>query len=139
MNGHTIPARIYRPTLGSLDEGRPMYREAEALIDTGASHVFIDDSIAGELGLQERNPKNVSTVRGDVGGVGYSALLVVKGLEFREHIEVISMKNAKKRMNYDIVLGCTFLERFFFEYDGPQGHIIFHLPDVPIPEDDYAG
>lgn len=137
-HGHTIKARIYRPTLGALDEGQAAYREADALLDTGASHVFIDGSIAGELGLRERNPKEVKTIHGDAGGVGYSALLYVPDLNFREHIEVVSMKNTERRMNYDIVLGCTFLERFVFEFDGPGGQILFRFEDPDSADDDYA-
>lgn len=139
LDGHTIPARIYRPSLGPLDEGQAAYREADALIDTGASHVFIDNGIAGELNLPERNKKNISTVRGDVGGIGYSGRLLVRDLLFDEHIELVAMKGAEKRMNYQIVLGRAFLERFFFEYDGPNGQLVFHLADPFQIDDDYAG
>jgi predicted aspartyl protease len=138
MHGHTVKTRIYRPTLGPLDEGQVAFREAEALIDTGASHIFIDASIAGSLGLRERNPKEISTVRGDIGGVGYSALLVVPDLSFREHLEVIAIKGSEKRMNYEIVLGCTFLERFRFEFDGPNGQLLFYIEEPDAISDDYA-
>lgn len=115
-----------------------MYQDADALIDTGASHVFIDAHIAGELNLPERNRKSISTVSGEVGGLGYSGRLVVRGLEFDEHIELVAMKDSEKRMNYKIVRGRTFLERFLFEYDGPSGQLVFRLPDLPYDDDGYA-
>jgi predicted aspartyl protease len=139
IDGHTIHARIYRPTLGPLDEGQSSYKFADALIDTGASDVFIDSSIAGSLGLRERNPKSVNTVRGDAGGVGYSALLVVPELDFQEHIEVIAMRIGAGKMNYPIVLGRSFLERYRIQYDGPNGTMLFEwdLPEHLLPEDDF--
>jgi len=126
IEGHTIRVRIYAPTVGQLDQSAPHRTIANALVDTGASDVFIDASIAAELNLRERNPRTIKTIRGDAGGVGYSAYLAVPDLEFGENFEVVALRmQGQGRMNYDLVLGRTFLERYRIQYDGPMGTMLF--------------
>ncbi len=126
IEGHTIRARIYAPVAGKLNPAAPFREVSNCLIDTGASDVFIDASIAAELNLRERNPRTIKTIRGDAGGVGYGAYLAIPDLHFGENIEVVALRmQGQGRMNYDIVLGRTFLERYRVQYDGPSGTMLF--------------
>jgi predicted aspartyl protease len=102
-----------------------------ALIDTGASDVFIDASIAAELNLRERNPRTIKTIRGDAGGSGFAAYLAIPDLDFGENFEGVALRmQGQGRMNYDMVLGRTFLERYRIQYDGPSGTMLFEW-DLP--------
>lgn len=126
IEGHTIRARIYGPMVGKLNPEAAHRTVTNALIDTGASDVFIDASIAAELNLREHNPRTIKTIRGDAGGAGYGAYLAVPDLHFGENIEVVALRiQGSGRMNYDIVLGRTFLERYRVQYDGPSGTMLF--------------
>ena len=70
-------------------------------------------------------------------GIEYSARLVVPELGYSRFIEVVALHASQRRLSYDIILGTSFLKDFFFEYDGPNACLLFHLGDEE-PDDGYA-
>ena len=116
--GHHVPARILRDSLQSVDEGQPHFVGADALIDTGATYVFIDPSVASALNLKQIDQGEIETVGQRVGCAVYSGILEVPDLWFKERLNLWAP--TVKRMSYSIVLGRDFLKNFVVTFDGPK-------------------
>ena len=120
--GHHVPAKIHRDALQGLDEGQVHYVPANALVDTGASYVFIDPSVAATLALKQVDQGEIDTVGQRVGCLVYSGILEIEDLGFRERLNLWAPN--VKRMSYSIVLGREFLRRFIVTFDGPKDCMI---------------
>jgi predicted aspartyl protease len=113
----------------------------EAVIDTGASGICIDQRVANRLKLIESNEKPMQLADGtSVMATGYRAVLKVKGLGFHDHVEVFGVK--MKHPSNRVLLGRSFLKRYRVNYNGPEE--TFHFYDAnngPVPNylEDFDG
>jgi predicted aspartyl protease len=136
--GFMIPACIHRDVGGSLSDGEQAIFSDQALIDTGASAVFIDPSVAAALNLKQVDQSEIETAGGRVGVLVYSGVLEVPLLGYKERIELRAPK--VKRISYSIVLGRSFLRQYHIVIDGPNDLLTFSRPGlVELPDDDHAG
>lgn len=124
--GYMIQASIHRD-LGSepLSEGEAKVFSGEALIDTGASSVFIEQSVAAALNLKQVNSSEIQTAGGKVGVLVYSGVLEVPALGFKERM---LLQAPKAKICYSIVLGRSFLSRYHIFIDGPKNVLTFSQP-----------
>lgn len=109
------------------------------LIDTGASHSFVERRVAQQLRLQPRRRETVRMAdhkefRSEV----YQALLEV-GLEgdggsdmIAFPISLIGLPNPDVALPYQGLLGRDFLSRFGFAYHGPDGRFALRLNPEPF-------
>ncbi|MFT3729055.1 MAG: retropepsin-like aspartic protease [Terricaulis sp.] len=125
--GHHIPAKIHRDSLQSLDEGQAPYIPSNALVDTGASFVFIDPSVAVALRLKHIDNGEIDTVGQRVGCLIYSGILEIEELRFKERLNLWAPN--VRRMSYQIVLGREFLKNFVVTFDGPKDCMIIGSTD----------
>jgi predicted aspartyl protease len=116
--GHHVPARIHRDSLQPIDEGQAPFIPSNALIDTGASYVFIDPSVAATLNLKQVDQGEIETVGQRVGCAVYSGILEVEDLHFKQRMNLWAP--TVRRMSYQIVLGRDFLKHFAVTFDGPK-------------------
>ncbi len=134
--GFMIPARIHRDIGQSLSEGDAAVFADHALIDTGASAVFIDPSVAAALNLKQVDQSEIETAGGRVGVSVYTGVLEVPLLNFKERVELRAPK--VKRISYNIVLGRSFLMQYHIVIDGPRNLLTFSMPGVVDLTDDHA-
>lgn len=121
-----IHARIHRDLgAGALSEGEQKVFGSEALIDTGASSVFIDQSIAAALNLKQVNTSEIETAGGKIGVLVYSGVLEVPALKFKERVR---LQAPKAKICYSIILGRSFIQRYHVFIDGPQNILTFSHP-----------
>ncbi len=133
-----IHAKIHRD-LGPepLSDGEAKLFGGEALIDTGASSVFIEQSIAAALNLKQVNSSEIETAGGKVGVLVYSGVLEVPALNFKQRMR---LQAPKAKICYSIILGRSFLSRYHIYIDGPRNILTFsHPPTIAeLPDDDHA-
>ena len=134
--GPLLDIIIHREHNAPLVEGVQLHHETRALIDTGASDVCIDYRIAHALNLREINQTNVTVVGGTVPVSVYLGVLEVPALGFKRLMPLYASKVA--RINYNALLGRSFLTDFVVTFDGPNG--CFHFYNAgeryPLPPDD---
>src|SRR3982074_1356177 len=112
--GPLSPVRRERPAGGIGNDPPPL--EITALIDTGASGVFIETGIAQRLGLKAIGTRQVSSVtdRFDPDPV-YRVKLTINE-SFYLKMEAIEMPRSADR--YSCLIGRSLLKHAQFTYDG---------------------
>lgn len=111
--------------------------ECGGLIDTGASVVGVDYRIAHALGLRQVDTRQLLTPAGSVEVGVFLAELDVPQLGWRHLISVYAAKVSN--VNYNVLLGRSFLSEFVVTFDGPNGFFHFYDPQAgltPPPEDE---
>lgn len=126
IQGFMIHARIHRDAGGPLSEGEAAMFADDALIDTGASTVFIDPSVAAALNLKQIDQSEIETAGGRVGVLVYTGVLEVPQLGFKQRVELRAPR--VKRISYTIVLGRSFLCQYHIAIDGPNNLLTFSPP-----------
>jgi predicted aspartyl protease len=111
--------------------GRPKLdiKGIDALIDTGASEDFIDQSLATELGLPLVDRRSVSAALStDMANV-YMAQIHVIALDRVILGRFAALALRSNDFAFDVVLGRTFLRRHSFTYDGRTGDVVIRRLD----------
>ena len=107
---------------------KPDAEHLDALIDTGASDTFIDESLASDLRLPLIDRADVSTARG-VERVniyfGQIRVVAVGGIVIGKFAAVRLRSGG---IDVDAVLGRTFLQNYVFLYDGTIGKATLRRP-----------
>jgi predicted aspartyl protease len=109
------------------DEQAPAFHATRALIDTGASGVCIDYRIAHALRLREVDQCTITVVGSSIPAAIFMADLEVPALGYHRTIPLIASKVG--RINYNVLLGRSFLSDYIVTFDGPAG--CFHFVEAP--------
>lgn len=138
IQGFMIPARIHRDAGKTLSEGEVAMFADDALIDTGASSIFIDPSVAAALNLKQIDQSEIETAGGRVGVCVYTGVLEVPLLGFKKRVELRAPR--VKRISYTIILGRSFLLQYHIAIDGPNNLLTFSPPGPsPLTEEPHDG
>lgn len=147
--GAALALQRVGPTIGALvglDSGHereqgapapPVFKEVEALIDTGASVNCIDERLAIDLRL----PIVGQRVASGIGGSGsvplYLAQIHVPLLQLNQFGRIAGVKLAEGGQRHAVLLGRDFLRQFRMTYDGRSGLIIIENESPPLASDSY--
>lgn len=137
--GPIIDIVIRSPQLPAQADRQPHQREAtpaRGLIDTGATDVCIDVTLAAELGLIWTGREQVGVAGGaSIMADVFAGILEVPELGFSEMVPLYALKT--RRPTHDVLLGRSFLRNFIVTFDGPQGVFHFYKPTIfEYPEHD---
>lgn len=130
-NGPRIDVIIRNPLRHELVVNTAAFLEREALIDTGASVVCIDKSIAEELALEQTDKRSVHAVGGMVETSVFAGLLEVPELDYKRVIEMFAPRHASA--SHAVLLGRSFLQDFIVTFNGPDGTFQF-APEIQITD-----
>ncbi len=122
-NGPRVDVIIRNPLRSELVVSVTEFLEREALIDTGASVVCIDKSIAEQLALEQTDKRSVHAVGGMVETSVFAGLLEVPQLNYRQVIEMFAPRHASA--SHAVLLGRSFLQDFIVTFNGPDGTFQF--------------
>lgn len=121
---------VIRPPALPFRQPQPHARQfirARGLIDTGATDVCIDISMAAELGLTPTGREQVGVAGGaSMMAEVFAGCLEVPELGFSEVVPLYALKT--RRPTHDVLLGRSFLRNFIVTFDGPQGVFHFYKP-----------
>lgn len=92
-----------------------------ALIDTGASHNIVDQTLAVALGLPPAGRRYIAGVHGAQGVELYLAQIYIPALDFTIYERLAGVSLSASGQPYAALLGRTFLRHFTMTYDGPTG------------------
>ena len=110
--------------------------DVRCLIDTGATVCAIRSSLAGRLGLQEFNVKEIVNSTGKEWCPIYLVELITGDGEWRGEYEVAGCAFGGQELEF--VLGRNFLEHAEFTYNGPLGNYELKFstrgPDEQVPD-----
>jgi predicted aspartyl protease len=101
----------------------PADRDVAALIDTGAQECFIDCDLAGHLHLPVVDRREVA------GGLGkqevdvYLAQIYIPALDLIQYGEFAGVYLHQGGLNFEVLMGRTFLAKFILMYNGPSGRV----------------
>lgn len=100
---------------------RPSISYVQALIDSGASHSSIDETLASQLGLPAVDKLPIDGISG-----GYMATIYMAQIQFSNHPFTIWGRFAGvnlSRRRFKTLIGRTFLQHFTMHYDGQTGAV----------------
>lgn len=124
LEGPTIPIVVRgEPGQRNFQAGYRDEFPTNAIIDTGASEVCIDYRIAHALDLRAVDQRTIQTVGGPILVQVFLGLLEVPGLKYRKLTRLYAPK--VERVNYNALLGRSFLKDFYVTFEGPTG--VFHF------------
>lgn len=106
---------------GFGDLPKPASRGLEALIDTGAQDSYIDSPLANEFGLPLINKDTVSTALGTQDVSLHLAQIHVVALGSLILGSFAAVNLRENGIEFDVLLGRTFLQHYLFTYDGATG------------------
>ena len=136
LGGHLIDVIVRREDGAGPVPGLPSFYETGALIDTGATDVCIDLSIARDLRLRTVDQRTVGTAGGPILASVHVGVLEVPALGFRKLMPLYAFR--VRRTNFSILLGRSFLADYIVTFDGPRGCCLFVRPEeaYQLPPDD---
>lgn len=106
-------------------------KKLPALIDTGASHCSIDETIAQQLGLEPVDDDLVSGIHGSASVNLYIAIIEVPGLQRPKPVRLAAGKLIEGNHPQSVILGRDFLSEFLMFYNGPSGEVQIARPSRP--------
>jgi predicted aspartyl protease len=98
-------------------------RDIVALIDTGAQECFIDCDLAGYLRLPMVDRREVAGSLGKHEVDVYLAQIYIPTLDFIQYGKFAGAYLNRGGLQYGILMGRTFLEKFVLVYDGRSGRV----------------
>lgn len=133
LNGPILPVLIRNPqrehtpaAVDSTDSGLLSVREANGLIDTGATSVLIEMEIAQSLGLVQTGMSDMRVVGGQVDAVVFAGQLEVPQLGYSKILPMLAPRRGQ--ISHSVLLGRSFLEDFIVTFDGPSGIFVLARP-----------
>lgn len=101
----------------------PKDRDIAALIDTGAQECFIDVDLATHLGLPVVDRREVAGSHGKHEVDVYLAQIHIPALVFTQYGKFAGAYLHSGGLQYEVLMGRTFLENFTLMYDGRSGRV----------------
>jgi hypothetical protein len=101
----------------------PNDRDIVALIDTGARECFIDVDLAGHLQLPVVDRCEVAGSHGRHEVDVYLAQIHIPALVFTQYGKFAGAYLQRGSLQYEVLMGRTFLENFTLMYDGRSGRV----------------
>lgn len=135
--GPTLDVIVHQVAGLVIEDEAPSFHPTRALIDTGASGVCIDYRIAHALRLREVDQCTIVVVGSSIPAAIFMGELEVPALGYRRTIPMIASKVG--RINYNVLLGRSFLSDYIVTFDGPAGYFHFATPQQSLlapPDED---
>jgi hypothetical protein len=129
--GAQIPVIIRRPDNAPLDPEAKLYREANGLIDTGASIVVIDIGIARDLKLKQIDFERVGIVGDKIDAAVFGGVVEVPALGFKKRMRLYAPSG--RLWNPSVLLGRSFLADFTVSFVGQEGCFYFYNTHEEYP------
>jgi len=137
FEGNVLDVIVHREPGAAAEEGVPVFHEAGALIDTGASDNCIDFRIAQALKLRAIDQRTISTAGGPIQVNVYLGIFEIPLLGFKKMMRLFAPRI--DRLNYQVLIGRSVLKEYLVTFDGPANHCTFAKPiGAPDHLDDFA-
>jgi predicted aspartyl protease len=101
----------------------PKDRDLVALVDTGAQECFIDCDLANHLQLPLVDRREVAGTLGKHEVDVYLAQIHIPSLDFTQYGKFAGAYLNRGGLQYEVLMGRTFLENFTLMYDGRSGRV----------------
>jgi predicted aspartyl protease len=108
---------------------KPGLKGLDALIDTGAQESYIDRTLVAELGLPLINRDAVGSALGSAVVDIHLAQVRVLALDTLILGRFAAVNLRENGIEFDALLGRTFLQNYHFSYDGPSGRATISKPE----------
>ena len=120
--GPVLQVILTNPFADEINAAPPVV--SDAMVDTGASCICVDNRAARELRLQKIAPTNLIAVGASHPSWLYAARVQAPELDFDRIMQVCAPDGV--RVTPRILLGRSFLQYFSFSFNGISGVFTFH-------------